>query len=118
MKRGDLYLARLEPAEGTEQRGTRPVVIVSRDSLNDSTGRVTAVPFTTHRGRRVARHQARLSARPGGLAVESVALCEQLRVLDKLRLLRPLGALTDDEMIEIDRALEIALALDAPPRPR
>jgi mRNA interferase MazF len=36
MKRGEVYDARLDPVEGSEQRGSRPVVIVSRDAINES----------------------------------------------------------------------------------
>ncbi|MBI3360500.1 MAG: type II toxin-antitoxin system PemK/MazF family toxin [Chloroflexi bacterium] len=46
MKRGDVYDARLDPTEGSEQAGTRPVVIVSRDVINDASTVVIVVPLT------------------------------------------------------------------------
>jgi mRNA interferase MazF len=112
VRRGDIYLTRLDPVEGSEQSGTRPVVIVSRNSLNDSTSRVTIVSFTTYRGRPVGPHQALVSAAPDGLRVDSVALCEQVRSVSKTRLLRRWGAISPDAMAAIDRALAISLALD------
>ena len=115
MKRGDTYLTRLDPVEGAEQSGTRPVVIVSRDSLNDSTSRVTIVSFTTYRGRPVGPHQALIAATGNGLRVDSVALCEQIRSVSKTRLLRRLGSLSAAEMAAIDRALGISLALNSGP---
>jgi mRNA interferase MazF len=48
MKRGEIYDARLEPVEGSEQGGTRPVVIVSRDAINAYSPVVLAVPCTTY----------------------------------------------------------------------
>jgi mRNA interferase MazF len=114
--RGEIYLTELEPTVGSEQAGTRPAVIVSRDSLNNSTDRVSIVPFTTYRGRRpVGPHQFLVRAELGGLRDDSVALCEQVRALDKSRLGRRLGSLHGDSMLGIDMALRVALALDLPP---
>ena len=117
MNRGDLYLARLEPAEGSEQRGTRPIVIVSRDRINNTSPRVVAVPFTTQRLQPLLAYRCLVHARPGGLRSDSIALCEQIRVLDKGRLSRwPLGALNAEEMSDIEIALRVALGLsDTPP---
>jgi hypothetical protein len=54
MKRGDVYDARLDPVEGSEQRGSRPVVVVSRNAINEFSPVVSAAPCTTYReGRRV-----------------------------------------------------------------
>ena len=49
MKRGEIYDARLEPVEGSEQGGTRPVIVVSRDVINFYSPVVLAVPCTTYR---------------------------------------------------------------------
>jgi len=46
MKRGEVYDARLDPVEGSEQRGSRPVVLVSRDAINESSPIVSATPCT------------------------------------------------------------------------
>jgi len=49
VKRGEIYDARLEPVEGSEQGGIRPVIIVSRNAINKSSPLVIAVPVTTYR---------------------------------------------------------------------
>lgn len=49
MKRGEVYDARLEPIEGSEQGGTRPVIIVSRNVINVNSSVVLTVPCTTHK---------------------------------------------------------------------
>jgi mRNA-degrading endonuclease toxin of MazEF toxin-antitoxin module len=49
MKRGEVYDARLDPVEGSEQRGSRPIVVVSRDAINESSPVVSAAPCTTFR---------------------------------------------------------------------
>jgi mRNA interferase MazF len=115
MQRGEVYLARLDPVEGSEQGGTRPVVIVTRDAINRNSRVVVIVPCTTHRpGRRVFASQALLTAPDGGLDRDSVGLAEQVRVLSVTRLLTRLGSLSSDGMARVERALLIALDLPLP----
>ena len=73
MKRGEVYDARLDPFEGSEQRGSRPVVVVSRDAINESSPIVSAAPCTTYReGRRIYPSQVLVKAPEGGLDADSV----------------------------------------------
>lgn len=54
MKRGEVYDARLDPIEGSDRGGTRPVIVVSREAINDSSPLVIAVPcFGFTRTRRI-----------------------------------------------------------------
>ena len=88
MRRGEVYDARLDPVEGSEQGGTRPVVIVSRNALLGSSTVALIVPFTTFRPQRTLYPSHVLVRAPeGGLTADSVALAEQTRVLSKARLL-------------------------------
>jgi mRNA interferase MazF len=113
MRRGEIWDARLDPVEGSEQSGTRPVVIVSRDAINTASPIVSAVPCTTYReGRRIYPSQVLVKAPEGGLTADSVLLGEQVRVLDKKRLLRRRGELTPSTMARLNEALRIALDLD------
>lgn len=112
MKRGEVYDARLHPTEGSEQAGSRPVIVVSRDALNDAIPVVLAVRCTTHRpGRRIYPTHVLVKARDGGLDVDSVALAEQVRVLSKGRLRRLRSTISAATMTQLDRALLIALDL-------
>jgi mRNA interferase MazF len=112
MERGDVYDARLGPVEGSEQAGTRPVIIVSRNAINARLTVVTVVPCTTHRPNvRVYPSRAAIQAPDGGLTVDSVVLCEQARAVSKARLLRYRGTLSARAMAAVDRALRIALDL-------
>lgn len=106
VRRGEVYDARLDPGtEGSEQAGTRPVVIVSRNAINTPSPVILAVPRTTYRGRHVYATQVLLQAPDGGLTVDSVALGEQVRVVAKTRLLRRRGVLSPSALAEIERAL-------------
>jgi mRNA interferase MazF len=119
VRRGDVYDARLEPTEGSEQAGWRPIVIVSRDAITNASNVVIGVPCTTFRaGRRVYPSQVLLHAGEAGLDRDSVALGEQVRALAKSRLGRQLGTLPTPALRQLERALAIALDLPLTSLPR
>ena len=111
MKRGEVYDAYLDPVEGSEQSGTRPVIIVSRDAINEASPVVVVVPCTGYRQQRIYPSQLLLPAREGGLDRESVAMAEQVRAVDKRRLARLRGNLSRGILQQLDQALLIALDL-------
>lgn len=86
-------------------------MIVSRDAINTASRVVLAVPCTTYRGRPIYPSQVHLRAPDGGLAVDSLALGEQVRALAKTRLIRRRGVLPPRVVRQIDRALLIAFDL-------
>lgn len=112
MERGEVYDARLDPVEGSEQGGTRPVVIVSRDAINAYSPVVLAVPCTTYReNRRVYPTQVLVVAPDGGLSNDSILMADQVRVLAKSRLLTLRGKLSSTTLEQLNQALVIALDL-------
>ena len=112
MKRGDVYDARLGPTEGSEQAGTRPVIIVSRDAINQYSPVIVIVPVTNAiRVKRPYPSNVLIGRGEGGLTVESVALGGQVRAIAKTRLLRLRGTLELPMMQAVDRALRITLDL-------
>jgi mRNA interferase MazF len=112
MKRGDVYDATLSPTEGSEQSGTRPVVIVSRDAINANSPVIVIVPVTKATNvQRSYPNNVVIEQGNGGLAADSVALGGQVRAIAKSRLLRQRGSLTAATMQAIDRALRITLDL-------
>ena len=112
MKRGEVFEARLDPTEGSEQAGNRPVVIVSRDVINQTSPVVVVVPCTTYRApRRLYPSHVLLRASEGGLQVDSVALCEQIRAVAKARLGARWGVLGAATLRRIEQALLITLDL-------
>ncbi len=114
IKRGEVYDAVLEPTRDSEQAGTRPVVVVSRDAINAASNVVIAVPCTTYReNRRIYPSQVFLRAPEGGLRVDSIALGEQVRAISRKRLGRKRGSLSQEAASRLDRALLIALDLPA-----
>ena len=114
MRRGEIHDAFLDPAVGSEQAGRRPVIVISRDAINDAGSVVIAIPCTTFQsGRPVYPSQVVLRAGEAGLTQDSVALCEQVRAISKRRLRRRRGALSTPALDQVEKALQIALDLPA-----
>ena len=112
IRRGDLYYAELDPIVGSEQAGTRPVLVVSNDGGNQYSPVIVIVPITSRRmGRkRLSTHvEVRM---PELLKNDSTALTEQIRTIDKLRLKEYIGSLPDCLMREVDQALAVCIALN------
>ena len=102
VSRGEIWLAELNPVRGSEQAGTRPVLIFQTDSINRFTTTIITIPFTTNLRRSALPSCVQVHKGEGGLTGESVALCHQLRVLDKTRLIRKLGKVSEVVMKEIE----------------
>jgi len=101
-KRCEVWLADLNPTRGSEQAGTRPVLIFQNDLINKFTTTLLTIPFTTNLRRASLPSSVTVSKGEGGLTSDSVALCHQLRVLDKTRLQRKMGELSEETMAAIE----------------
>jgi mRNA interferase MazF len=115
MRRGEVYLVALEPAQGAEANKTRPAIVVSNDAANivaarNGVGVVTVVPVTSNVSR-VYPFQVLLNANEGGLDRESKAQTEQLRSVDVRRLGRRIGVLQLATVRRLDDAIRLHLAL-------
>jgi mRNA interferase MazF len=112
MLRGDVYEASLDPVEGSEQAGFRPVLIVSRDAINKNSPVVIAIPLTgLEHCPHIYPSQVLIRGGVGGLAKDSVALGEQVRAISKKRLCRHMGHIPPGLMTQVSVALKIALDL-------
>jgi mRNA interferase MazF len=112
MQRGDVFLALLSPTEGSEQAGIRPVVIVSRNAINEFSSVIIVVPVTGREHKsRIYPSQVELKLGEGGLTKDSIALGEQVRAISKTRLRKSLGRLPSPKIVALDAALKIALDL-------
>lgn len=111
MKRGDIYLVSLDPTEGHEQQGTRPVLIVSPDKFNTLTKVPIVVPITS--GGNFARTAGfAVSLDSAGTRTKGVVRCDQPRPIDlSARKARKLESLPD---AIIDDVLARIVALFSP----
>ena len=111
IKRGDIWLANLNPTRGSEQAGTRPVLIFQNDAINQFTTTILTIPLTTNLRRALLPSCIKISKGEGGLTSDSVALCHQLRVLDKTRLLRKLGSVTQETVTAIESCILFTMGI-------
>ena len=104
--RGQVWMADLREGNiGSEQGGIRPILVVSNDKCNLHSSILTVVPLTSKRNKnKIPTH---VSVNEPYLTEVSIALVEQVRTIDKVRLLNMLGKANDYIMIEIDEALKI-----------
>lgn len=113
MKRFEIYQAALPIIKGSHiQSGCRPVLVISNDMANKFSPVVTVVPLTTRLGKKcLPTHVTLLTS---GLRGVSLALCEQILTIDKARLGRYIGYVSDpDDQTALDRAMAIQLGLAA-----
>ena len=111
MTRGEMWLASLDPVRGAEQAGTRPVLVLQADPLNAFLRTVVIVPLTTNLQWARFPFCVRVLAGEGGLASDSSVLCHQVRVVDKTRLVRRLGQLSDAALANIEQAIRVTLGM-------
>ena len=120
VRRGEIHFVDLDPTQGHEQRGRRPVLVVSSDAINRYPLVVTIVVGTSaeHLTKDYAVN-VRVPAAETGLDRDTVFLCFQIRSLDHARFVRPdgsppapAGRLAPERMRDIDRAIRSALSLE------
>jgi mRNA interferase MazF len=106
-----IYRASLDPVIGSEQRGTRPVVVISHDDFNRLMPTVTILPLTSHKsGRRVYPNEVLLPSGTAGLSVASLVSVHQIRTIAKSRLSLCYGVIDDLQLRQaIIRALQVHL---------
>lgn len=107
-----MFSARLDPTEGSEQAGTWPVVVLTRDSINANSPVVVVIPITAASNvKRVYPSHAHLPRGSGGLKMDSIAKAEQIRAIQVSRFVGYYGRLDKNAMARIEEALRITLAL-------
>lgn len=111
IKRGEVFYAELNPVKGSEQGGTRPVLVVQNDIGNQYSPTTIVLAITSQINKAKLPTHVELPKAKTGLERDSVILAEQVRTIDKSRLQYKITVLSDDIMDRVDRALEISLAL-------
>lgn len=112
IRRGDIVIVELDPTKGSEQRGTRPWLVVQNDVGNENAPTTIVVPFTTSFGERLYPFEVLISADECALREDSVVACSQIRTVsieDRIR--HNIGAIPSERMDEVDIALEYSLGL-------
>jgi mRNA interferase MazF len=106
MQRGEVWWVSFEPAVGGEIKKTRPAVIVSNDVSNRYINRVQVVPLTSNT-ERVYPSEALVTV----AGRQSKAMADQITTVSKLRLIKKVGTLSSEDMLQLERAIRVQLAL-------
>jgi mRNA interferase MazF len=111
VQRGEIWLADLNPTRGSEQAGVRPVLVFQNELVSKFSTTVLAIPLTTNLRRASLPTCVRISQGEGGLTSDSVALCHQLRVLDRMRLRRNLGRVSRETLSAVESVMLFTLGI-------
>jgi Growth inhibitor len=112
IKRGEIYYAKLSPVIGSEQGGTRPVLIISNDMGNKHSPTVIVATITSKQTKSKIPTHCYLTGIEE-LPADSIILLEQIRTLDKKRLGNRITKLNDPYMKAIEKPLLISIGISA-----
>ena len=120
IRRGEIWIANFDPTQGSEQAGVRPTIIFQNDTISRYTTTVISSPLTNNLRRASLPSCVFIPGSEGGLAQDSVALCHQMRVLDKTRLRSKIGEINPELLIQLENIVLFTLGylLKKSDRPR
>jgi mRNA interferase MazF len=113
VRRGEVWLADLGVTRGSEQAGTRPVIVLQNNAVNRFTSTVLTIPFTTN-PRRAAPHcqVASRSAQEMAASLRTRSRCVTMRVVDVTRLKHKLGRLSAPTIEAVEACVLFTLGID------
>ena len=110
IKRGDIWLVNLDPTVGHEIKKSRPAVVIQNDLGNKYSPITIIAPITSQNLEKVYPIEVLLNGN-GGLKKASKILLNQIRAIDKRRLIKKLGIVNMDNLAKVDIAIKISLGL-------
>jgi mRNA interferase MazF len=113
-RRGDIHIGDLDPQKGSEQGGRRPVLVFQADTINAHGNTVVVIPLTTNLSSARLPSRVYIPAGTGGLNKDTVAMCDQIRVLDKRWIGQRVATLPPDVMQQIEDTLLLTLGVAEP----
>jgi mRNA interferase MazF len=112
VRRGDLFLARLDPIVGSEQAGMRPVLVVQSDLANRYFRTILSAPVSASLKAHQRAFTVLLNPGEGGLPRRSAVLVFQIRTLDRARFIERIGGLSPHRMAEVDHAILVCFGME------
>ena len=109
IKRGDIYYAALDPVVGSEQGGTRPVLILQNDTGNKFSPTVIVAAITGKQKKNLPTH---VPVNIPALPQNSIVLLEQIRTIDKQRIAEYVSRINNAQMKKVEQAIDISLGMD------
>jgi len=111
-KRGDIFLANLEPVKGSEQGRVRPFLIIQNDISNKHSPVTIIAAITSKVFEKEYSTDVFILKENSGLDKDSTIMLNQIRTIDNSRLVKRIGSLDNFIMNQVDMAIKISLALD------
>lgn len=113
IERGEIILAKLDPAKGSEQGKTRPCLVIQNDIANAYSPTTIIAPITGSFSDKQYPTEVIISAGSFGLTKTSVVLCNQIRTIDvSERVVKKIGKLPAEIMLAVNDAIKASLGLE------
>lgn len=115
VRKWDIYFLDLDPTRGSEQKGTRPILVISNDAVNSNLPIFTCIPFSSVKpGAKIYPTEVYISAEESGLPKDSVLMLQQIRTVSASRISgERVSAVNDIALREkINQALKMYFELD------
>lgn len=109
IKRKEIWLIDFNTVRGSEQKGVRPGIIVSNDIANQYGNTVTVVPLTSRVEKARLPTHVVIPKEESSLRLDSLALCEHIRTVDKERLIKRIGEVRGNLFISIEEGIKVHL---------
>ena len=110
--KGEIVVADLEPVKGSEQGGIRPVLIIQNDTLNKNAPTTIIAPITSKIYTKEYPTNVLIKKEDSNLKLDSTILLNQIKTIDKKRIIKKISMLNNFTMNKVDKAIKISLALD------
>jgi len=111
VKRGEIFFASLNPVQGSEQGGIRPVLVVQNDVGNQYSPTTIVAAITSQVDKSRLPTHVKIGGAESGLKRDSLVLTEQIRTIDKARLQQKISELSPGAMSRVDQALAVSFHL-------
>ncbi|MEI6731057.1 MAG: type II toxin-antitoxin system PemK/MazF family toxin [archaeon] len=112
IKRGDILLVNFEPVRGSEQGKVRPAVVVQNDVFNRFSPLLIVIPLTSKIYTKGYPTNVFVKSEESGLNNDSTILSNQIRTIDKSRVVKKISFLNSELMKKVDMAIKVSLALN------
>ncbi|MBL1223545.1 type II toxin-antitoxin system PemK/MazF family toxin [Enterococcus sp. BWR-S5] len=111
MRRGEIFYANLSPVIGSEQGGIRPVLIIQNNKGNLFSPTLIVAPITRNIRKKMQPTQVKVNIPHEEEMTPSLVLLEQIRTLDKERMLQKICKLQDGDMEKVNQALKVSIGI-------
>ena len=109
--RGQIWLVNFDPTVSSEIKKTRPALVISNDINNQYSDTVTVIPMT-EKSEKIYPFEVAITSKTAGLAKDSKAKCQQIRTIDKIRLVKLFGNISSAELKQSEHALMVHLGIE------